>query len=297
MKPLYIDGLSASSYHAAPGLSSSMIRLIPDKPLRFRNRYLCRRPGCLKLIDECQCGAGPLFDPHKETPAMALGTAVHRVLLDGANIEVIPAKYLTKTGQRPSGEKTKLPLEEWEADNRGTVNVLHEDSPVHRMVESVRTHPIAGPMIADAEAIKERSIWWEDQWTGLLRKARIDLWIRGHLLDLKTSKAPRPGQRDFAAEIAYYELHRQLACYYAGAEQVGMGTETGGFIAVGNSAESDYECWVHGLRDEAFGLGYTQNIAAMREIKARLASGNWSPEGYAVEHETGPSEWYMKKHE
>lgn len=295
MTPFYIDGLSNSAYHAAPGWSSSQIRLLPDKPLTFRNRYLCRRTGCLKPVDECRCEAGPLSDPHKETPSMILGTMVHRVLLDGADIEVIPAKYLTKTGQRPSGNAGKLELEAWEADNRATVNVLCEDSPVHRMVESVRSHPIAGPMIADPDAIKERSIWWDDDETGLLRKARIDLWLDGHMPDLKTTKAPRSGDREFGGEIAVYELHRQLACYYAGATKAGMTVDTGGFIAVGNSAE--YECWVHEMRYEAFALGYKQNIAAMCELHARLETADWYPDGYADSHETGPAEWYMRKHE
>jgi hypothetical protein len=297
--PFYIDGLTADAYHAAPGWSSSQIRRLPDNPLKFRNRYLCRRPDCLKPLDECVCALGPKVDYKPPTAAMEQGTTVHRVLLDDCSIKVIPSDLLTPKGKRPTG-KSELPLLEWEADNCDSVHAMKDDSPLHRMVEMVRTHPIAGPMIADPEAIKERSIWWVDDETGLLCKARIDWWrpvsMAGHLLDLKTTKAPRPGKRDFGAEIAAYELHRQLAWYTEGALQVGMKPWGVGFITVGNSGE--HECWDHGtMPDEALDLGYSQNIAARREIAARLDSGNWYPDGYADSHETGPSDWYMRQHE
>lgn len=294
--PFYIDGLTASAYHAAPGWSSTQIRRLPDKPLKFRNRYLCRRPGCLKPLDECRCPAGPLFDYKPPTAAMKLGTAVHRALLDDAGIEVIPQELLTKTLRRPSGEKAKAELEAFEARHSQVVWVTTEDSPLHRMVWSVRTHPIAGPMIEDPAAIKERSIWWVDDETGLLCKARIDWWLDGRLIDLKTTKAPRPEQRDFAAEIAAYELHRQLLWYADAATQIGMHVRAVGFIAVGNSG--DYECWEHGeMPLAALELGEAQNIAARKEIAARLDSGDWYPKGYSDSHETGPADWYMRKHE
>jgi hypothetical protein len=296
MKPFYIDGLTASSYHAAPGWSSSQIRLLPDKPLRFRNRYLCRRTGCLLPVDECQCSAGPLFDRKPPSDAMKLGTAVHRVLLDGCDIEVIPRKLLTASGARPTGAKTLPPLLEWEAEHRDSVHVACEDSPLHRMVDAVQSHPICGPMIADPMAVKERSIWWVDDETGLLCKARVDWWLDGRLIDLKTTKAPRPEERDFSGEIAAYELHRQLLWYADAAIKVDMPVRAVGFIAVGNS--DDYECWEHGAMPlKVIELGETQNIEARHEIAERLDSGEWYPDGYNVSHETGPAEWYMKKHE
>lgn len=291
MKPFYIDGLTASAYHAAPGIGSSAIRLLPDEPLTFRNEHTCRR--CRDILENCRCDF-PLCEPHKETPQMALGTAVHRVLLDGAEILVIPPKLLTKGLNRPTG-KNELPLLEWEAEHRDAVHVMSENSPVHRMVASVRKHPKIGPIIRDPKAIKERSIWWVDKATGLLCKARIDFWLDGYIPDLKTTKAPRPGQRDFAAEIAYRELHRQNAWYWEAAVYVGMDPKKTGFIAVGNAPS--YECWRHNTPNEALDLGYSQNVAARRELKDRMESGNWYPEGYEVSHETGPSEWYMRKHE
>ncbi len=293
--PFYLDGLTASAYHAAPGWSSSQIRLLPDEPLTLRDRHTCAKCGW--DLGNCGCEV-PLYEPHKETDAMKLGTAVHRVLLDGANIEVIPSEYLTKTGRLPVGEKTKAALAEWEADNPKTVHVLCENSPVHRMVESVRTHPIAGPMLSDPEAIRERSIWWVDDETGLLCKARIDLWLPslGHMPDLKTTKSPREGVRDFGGEIAAYQLDRQVAWYVEGAQKVGMAVESTGFIAVGSSPP--YECWRHPMTmpDENLDRAYDRNIDARKNLKERLDSGDWFPVGYAEEHEVVLPDWYLRKH-
>ncbi len=303
--PFHIDGLTASAYHAAPGISSTMIRCLPEDPLTFRNRYMCRRPHCMKLLEDCRCNSPnkgpltcqqfPLCDPHKVTPQMQLGFDVHRVLLDGADIRVIPSKLLTKGGNRPTG-KNELPLLEWEAEHRDAVHVLTEDSPVHRMTAAVRFHDDAFDMLYHKSTVRERSIWWVDDATGLLCKARIDLWHDDddELLDLKTTKSPRPGPRDFKREIDDYELHRQLAHYTAGGLSVGMVARKSGIIAVGNSPE--YECWPHPMSAEAMSLGWEQNIRARRELVVRLESGDWYPEGYGEATETGPSQWYMDRH-
>lgn len=294
--PFYIDGLTASAYHAAPGIGSSMIREVPDNPLTFLHRHMCRRPDCMKLLEDCQCPEGPLCDPHKVTPQMQLGTDVHRVLLDHAPIEVIPSTLLTPKGMRPTG-KNELPLLEWEAEHRDSLHVLTEDSPVHRMVDSVGKyfHYFDAKTRYLRDCLRERSIWWIDEPTGLLCKARIDIWYEEHeLLDLKTTKAPRRGPRDFQAEIAYYELHRQLAWYAEGGLAVDMVARESGFISIGNSPQ--YECWPHPMSPEALDLGYGQNVKARAELVERLASGNWYPKGYGEAVETGPPQWYMDKH-
>lgn len=294
--PFCIDGLTASAYHAAPGISSTMIRCLPNDPLKFRNRYLCRRPNCMKLLEDCVCPEGPLCDPHKVTPQMQLGTDVHRVLLDRAEILVIPPELLTKTGMRPTGVTTLPPLLEWEAEHADAVHVMTEDGPLHRMVESVKRYKGVYSVQCFDDAIRERSIWRVDDSTGLLYKDRIDVWhdYVGLLLELKTTKRPRPGPRDFMSEIAEYELHRQLAHYTAGGLSVGMLARKSGIIAVGNSPE--YECWYHPMSAEAMKLGWEQNIRARAELVERLDSGNWYPEGYGEAEETGPSPWYMDRH-
>lgn len=292
--PFDIDGLTASAYHAAPGISSTMLRCLPDNPLKFLHRYMCRRQNCMKLLEDCACPEGPLHDPQKVTPQMELGTAVHRVLLDHAEILVIPSELLTKGNNRPTG-KNELPLLQWEAEHADSVNVLTEDSPVHRMVASVKKESRCNGRICSTTTARERSIWWVDEATGLLQKARLDVWYDHCTLDdVKTSKRPRPGQRDFQAEIAAYELHRQLAHYAEGGREVEMFARKSGFVAVGNSPE--YECWYHPMSPEALDLGYGQNVKARAELVERLDSGNWYPKGYGEATETGPSQWYMDRH-
>lgn len=293
--PFYLDGLTASAYHAAPGIGSTMLRCLPDNPLTFRNRYVCRRPHCMKLLEDCRCPEGPLCDPQKVTPSMELGIKVHRVLLDHAEIKVIPSELLTKGNNRPTG-KNELPLLAWEAEHRDSVHVMTADSPVHRMTASTRFAGDATDLLESETAIRERSIWWVDDATGLLQKARIDLWVDDHIMpDLKTSKRPRPGRRDFQAEIAEYELHRQLAHYAEGGREVEMFARKSGFIAVGNSPE--YESWYHPMSSEALDLGYGQNVKARAELVERLESGDWYPEGYGEATETGPPQWYMDRYE
>jgi hypothetical protein len=297
MKPFYIDGLTDSAYHAAPGWSSSQIRLLPKDPLTFRNRHLCRRDEntirCLRPLDECQCLLGPKFDSFTPTEAMKLGTALHRVLLDGAEIEVIPSKLLTPSGARPTGAKTLPPLLEWEAEHWDSVHVTKKDSPLHRMVASVHAEERASGTINSSTTIRERSIWWEDSVTGLLCKARIDIWYHGYeLVDLKTTRSPRPGKREFGGEIAAYQLDRQIAWYCEAAMAVYMVPEKQGFIAVGN--QPPYECWYHEIDDALLNHGWQLNVAARKELAAGLESGYWLPEGYGEPHPAEVPDWYIE---
>ena len=177
-------GMSSNDYHAAGGVSSSMLRNM-DPPARL--------PAYLAA-------------PREVTPEMMLGTLAHHMLLE-------PDKPLPKIAVQPetypappdcSAVKTKkaspgdpLPwhngatyCKRWHAEAREAgLLVLTSDAmeSLRGMVSSVSNHPWARQILVNCDT--EVSIFLDYEWNSksVLRKARLDVVPSiSVLLDIKT---------------------------------------------------------------------------------------------------------------
>lgn len=146
------------------------------------------------------------FAERKDSPAFAIGRAIHELVLEGEYKTIFPcdvSDWRTKAAKELKAQA--------EADGL-TPMKLSELEHVEAIAKAVREHPIARDLLSEGAA--EVSALVEDD--GLFEQARFD-WLRVDgarplIVDLKTV-AGTANPRDFNKTIANYGYHLQAAMY------------------------------------------------------------------------------------
>lgn len=197
-------GLSSARYHADPALGSSNIRDL----LKGANLYWHKSR------------MNPLRPRDKKTPSKILGTAVHRLLLDGREAfdgdyvrgpygpdddHLAPAEkaQLTKKAKEGLLQGQELLSQEDYDFVLGCKDVLDRDPDLHGCLDS---------------GLSEVSIFWTRRKDGVRCKARLDkLKLRG-IGDLKTiaNERERPLDQACLLDISTYRYDVPVAHYSEG---------------------------------------------------------------------------------
>ena len=267
--------LTNEEYHALPSWSSSQTKLLPDEPELFFRRHVEKAPAF----------------QFNQTASMKLGTAVHRAILDGTPVKLIPDDVLSA-----SGAKAGKAWKQFEAEFHDLV-LCKPDDPILHMVESIRAEPMAAKWLA-AEGSIEQSIAYEDPVTGLPLRARPDKAAtveddRVVILDPKTTTKDPYSGREMAKVMAEFGYHKQAAWYWDAVELLGKSVEAFLFIFVQNKAP--YVCHVVEMTPEDIERGRRQNRRALDDLARRLESDNWKPETYGTVTYVELPEWYRKQ--
>jgi hypothetical protein len=280
--------ISNEKYHEMPGWSSSQIKLLPDDPMLFNGRYISKTM------------------PFQRTPAMELGTAIHRALLDGTPTMVIPSDVLSKSGAK-SGNAWKEFRAEHESSN---VLVKSEDDAICHILANLRAHKIVWQLL-DASVFREQSIVWTDEETGLDLRARPDDVARiagsNILWDLKTTADT--SRRACQKTLSSMGYHRSLDHYATGLgkasaadlfDNANMGIDRHLIVWVNTSPP--YDVVVDPISERALVRAYEQNEDAKADLAQRLclhAGGDpeaWLPTDYhLIQPELDLPEWEYTK--
>lgn len=156
--------LTNEAYHAEKGyLSTSGIKLLLQSPAHFKQYQ------------------------RAETPDMAMGTALHTILLE-------PEKFLD-TYVEYSGDKRGKQYTEFVEANPNKI-IIKPDvmAALTGMRESVLSYPKLDMERVLREGKKEHSVFWEDQETGVGLKARADCLTGNVIFDLKKTIDARPNK-------------------------------------------------------------------------------------------------------
>jgi len=249
MKPGTYKDLSNNDYHSAPGISKSGLDLIAKCPAMYKRRY----------ID------GIASEP---TPAMILGSAVHTATLE-------PDKFADEFVCAPEiNRRTKAGKAEWEqlqADNEDkTVLSAADHATAIAMAEAVKSHPVAGNILADGEA--ETSIFHHDERTGELVKVRPDWIVEDCLVDLKTTQDCSIDA--FSKACLNFRYYVQSAMYMdIVTAQTGRNINNFIFIVVEKVEPYNVSVYVADNDMIAFGREeYRKDLESYAECKA---SGSW----------------------
>lgn len=211
------------------------------------------------------------LQPDEPTPAMALGTAVHALLLEPERFDSICAVAPTVNGRTNEGKAIKA---EFEARSVGRTIITAEQLMQARlMADAARRNKLAAKLL-DAPGRKEATFKLRDE-TGLTVKARMDLLLDcGVTVDIKTAIDPSPAA--FARAAVNFAYARQQA-FYCRVRQAAMGIDRDAaeflFIVVGSTAP--HECAVYQLDYDAAELGWTQTIADLERLSDVTATGKW----------------------
>lgn len=249
------DDIPAGCYHRGMGISKSGLDLIR------------RSPALFDLAREV---------PRPSSPAQALGTAVHTLVLEPSRAmdDVIPDAFGT------SRSRDALAWRAEQAAAGRTVLTQGEDtdpwspSPwraAWSARNAVLAHPMAKALLGTGRA--EVSGYWTDPDFGVLCRLRADWLDEAHqvVVDLKTTRDA--GMDAFARSAIEYRYHVQAAFYWDGLAACGWTPQA--FVWVVVETQPPYGVALYSVKPEDLELGrvlYRQDLRTYHEC---LREGRW----------------------
>jgi exodeoxyribonuclease VIII len=239
-----IYAISNAQYHAREGISRSAISELKKSPLHYWDRYINPERG--------EEGA---------SPAMILGSAVHYLALEPNNFE---KEFVIA---RKEGRY-------WRAENADNKQVIKEDEVVkaQKIANSILEHPKTAALLDGANI--EKSIYWEDEDTGLLCKARPDIWNPeiGVICEIKTSREINGNSFSYTIKSGDYHLQAAMqldAIYYA------TGIKINSFVIMLAPTTRPYKPYLYLLDDAVIAAGRREYKDALKLAKKCIESGRW----------------------
>jgi|TARA_R110002020_G_scaffold14096_1_gene50213 hypothetical protein len=230
--------MSNEEYHKRVGYSSSAIKTVCKQSLAH---YMAQKP---------------LGD----SPAFALGSAVHATLLE-------PDRDLVIKGPKTRTSKMFKDLYKNRKDDE--VVLTEVEYYVHnKMCQSALDNTTCSKILKDKRRVTESSIFVVDKDTGLNLKTRPDLYIpeTGEIFDIKTTVDASP--TGFAAQVKKYAYHIQAAFYVHTCNMAGLKAKNFSFIAVEKS--TPYIAHLHKVSPELL----KASIKTVKETLESIAEAN-----------------------
>ena len=230
--------MSNEEYHKRVGYSSSAIKTVCKQSLAH---YMAQKP---------------LGD----SPAFALGSAVHATLLE-------PDRDLVIKGPKTRAAKAFKELYNNRTDDE--VVLTEVEYYVHKkMCQSALDNTTCSKILTDKRRVTESSIFVVDKDTGLNLKTRPDLYIpdTGEIFDIKTTVDASP--KGFAEQVKKYAYHIQAAFYVYTCKMAGLKAKEFSFIAVEKS--TPYIAHLHKVSPELLASA----IETVKETLESIAEAN-----------------------
>ncbi len=186
----FYEGMDFDGYAGIDALNGSSLLHMRRSPMKYRHEK---------------------DHPSPPTPAMILGTATHRMILEPDRVNDFS---VWGEGEDQNVRRGKV----WDAfkaanADRMIITAAERDAMVGMAVGARRNLPIM--KYANAKGKCEVSMFWKDSTSGRLYKGRIDKIIDGHLIpDLKTTRDCRPYK--FGAQAYQLGYHIKMAMYWSG---------------------------------------------------------------------------------
>jgi hypothetical protein len=146
-------------------------------------------------------------------------------------------------------------------------------------------YPDASALFAPGSGRPEQSLFWRDEPTGIMRRARVD-WLPnprdGRLIvpDYKTTVSAHP--EAIARSVDTYGYHQQAAWYLDGIKALDL-DEKPAFLLVFQEKTAPYLITVVELDVVTLRIGAAKNRRALDTYRKCVESGHWP--GYVPDHE------------
>lgn len=192
----------------------------PDIPMSDYGSWDAANYSTLKQFRRSPAHAREmLVNPPAQTPAMALGSAVHAAVLEP---ELFVKNYVVAPKVDRRFKKDKIIWEEFLKDNKDR-EVL--TSLEYEQCIEIQISALANPLVTEIvneSGFTEMSFVWVDKDTEMDCKGRVDrfsrLWGNSVIADLKTTENASPDA--WVREVNKYSYHAQAAFYLDGLDTI-----------------------------------------------------------------------------
>lgn len=264
------NGLSADDYHAADGVSHSMLKHMHPTPAHLQ-AYMAEK--------------------HEPTPEMILGTLVHQTILEPDR--PLPALAVKPADMKFSTREGKA----WQDNELRTGKLIitqAEFEALKGISASIATHPACRTLFAAGKS--EVSLFRGYEFGGgkVLRKARIDFVPEGDALaDIKTCQDASP---EAFAKTVWDMRYFTQAAYYLDVWNSSQEVKKERFVFVAVEKDPPWLVAVYELDKEAIKVGRGENLNDLVTYMDCAESGKWPGYSDRVEKLSLPG-WALKKAE
>ena len=243
-----------------------------DNETYHSHRYALSSSGARKLIEASPAHFRYEQDhPQPVKKVWDIGNAAHRLVLgNGPELRLVDyERWDTKAAKAEVAEaraEGAVPLKRAEYDQ------------VHEMAAVLRAHPVASLLFDPEHGTPEQSLFWRDEKTGVMRRARLD-WLpnprTGRLIipDYKTCVSAKPEKLERVIDDLGY--HQQDDTYRAGCHALGIADDDAAFVFVCQEKTAPYVITVIEVNATARRIGAARNRRALETFAHCTATGYW----------------------
>lgn len=253
-QPLGVFDYTNEQYHASEGLSRSSLWTFKQLPYKFWYEKLSGQ-----------------YEPPADKEAFILGDLVHSMTLEPDTFNDL-YMIMPNIDKRTKSGKELYAQVMIEAAGKTLVKpetmLLAED-----MCRSLLSNTTVCDLLRDAKM--EKSIYWKHEPTGLICKARPDIWQGRIVSDLKTTQDA--GLRAFQMSAYKYGYFLQAAMIYEALKSIGEPFHN--FVNMCVEKTKPYAVGLYMLDDEALQFGLDQYNYLMESIYKCYETNVWPDYG------------------
>lgn len=267
-----IHTMPAAQYHSdKTAISQGALQEIERSPLHFITQW-----------------AKPYRDVDG-TGDMLIGSLVHEALLEP---EVYAARIMIPKFGDQRFKEFKEKKAKWKEENpipEGAKIIEEADKrQVENMCMAALSNKEIRDMLAAKETRKEATIYWVDESSFILNRARLDAITPDAIFDIKTLANASPSE--VAKAIANFGYDFQAAHYCAAGDALGLGTYSDyRFIAI--EREEPFGCKVYRLKHSDLARAHARRVNAQNRLRDCIDARRWECYGDDVEEITLPG-WH-----
>jgi len=229
--------MTEMEYNQAEGIRRSDLWKMEDSPEKFK--YFSEHPV-------------------EQTPAMAFGSACHKVILEpetfGEEYAIAPAGIDKRT------KEGKAMWEEFMANAAGKTIVSSDDAMTMSDMEvALERCPLALKLLR-GKGESEVPFFWTDPETGEKCKVKLDRLVkynrRWYVVDYKTTQCAETNR--FNSDIFKIGYHMQAAMYTEGVQRAKKMKKRPGFLFVAQEKKAPYSVNVIEVSEEVMNAGYAK---------------------------------------
>jgi hypothetical protein len=266
------------AYHAdASHTSNSMLKVFANSPALYNELYVAQtRPKPQSTWD------------------MIVGSATHTLFLQP---ELFAAEFAVapKCDRRTTQGKADWAKFQTDCDGKTIIDADGYEL-AKAMVAALFANPIAKALREIADPIIEKPLRWKDEASGLLLKAKPDMYVPAGMtewnlcVDLKTTIDPGDG---FCRQCASLGYHKQAAFYLVGCNAVYTSDVPTKFLVLAVGKEEPHDVFPYCLGREWIVVGEDHNAFQRKRLAECYESGQWyAPESRTITELNMPA--YLK---